>query len=69
MIIREARMLANITQESLAKKANVSRTMISKIENGNAKPSVSTAIKLGEILGIDWPKIFEEERENNSRKK
>ncbi|MGO3751179.1 MAG: helix-turn-helix transcriptional regulator [Peptoniphilaceae bacterium] len=60
MIIREKRLEKNLTQESLAERVQVSRTMISKLESGQAKPSVETAKRLGATLGFKWSKIFEE---------
>jgi putative transcriptional regulator len=40
----------NMTQEQLAKKVGISRTMITEIENGNANPSVDVAKKIAAVL-------------------
>lgn len=47
----DARERAGLTQEELAKLANVSRAHIAKLESGGANPSVS---KLGEMFGLLW---------------
>lgn len=44
--IKERRKKACLTQEELAKKANISRTHLAEIENGNAIPSVLVAQKI-----------------------
>lgn len=63
MLVKEKRLEKNLTQEALAMKANVSRTMISKIESGQANPSVDTAKRIATILGFNWTKIFDEKCE------
>ena len=55
----------NMTQEQLAKKVGISRTMITEIENGNANPSVKVAKKIAAVLGIDWTKFYEEVSEED----
>jgi len=51
----------NMTQEQLAKKAGISRTMITEIENGNADPSVRVAKKIAAVLGFDWTLFYQDE--------
>lgn len=63
MLVKEKRLEKKLTQDDLAKKAKVSRTMISKIESGQANPSVETAKKIADVLGFKWSKIFEDKRE------
>jgi len=53
----------NMTQEQLARKVGISRTMIAEIENGNANPSVGTAKKIAAVLGFDWVRFFEDDDE------
>ena len=55
----------NMTQEQLAKKVGISRTMITEIENGNANPSVKVAKKIAAVLGIDWTRFYEEVSEED----
>lgn len=63
MLVKEKRLEKKLTQDDLARKAKVSRTMISKIESGQANPSVETAKKIAGVLGFKWSKIFEDKRE------
>jgi len=51
----------NMTQEQLARKVGMSRTMITEIENGNANPSVAAAKKIAAVLGFNWVKFFEDD--------
>jgi putative transcriptional regulator len=53
----------NMTQEQLARKVGMSRTMITEIENGNANPSVAKAKKIAAVLGFNWVKFFEDDDE------
>ncbi len=51
-IIKKLRKEKNLSQEELAKKANISRATLSKLENGNLiKISVATLDKILGILG------------------
>ena len=59
MNIKELRIAKGLTQEQLANECGVQRTTITMIENENNLPSVETAKKLGEVLGIDWKVFFE----------
>lgn len=56
-ILAKLRAERNITQQSLADSVQVTRQMISAIENG-AQPSVKTAKKIAQELGIDWTLLF-----------
>ena len=51
----------NMTQEQLAKKVGISRTMITEIENGNANPSVKVAKKIAAVLGFPWTRFYEDD--------
>ncbi|MEM4397040.1 MAG: CBS domain-containing protein [Candidatus Woesearchaeota archaeon] len=48
--IKKLRIKLNLTQEQLAKKANVSQSLIAKIESGKIDPSYSYAKKIFETL-------------------
>lgn len=61
--LREKRIQKNLTQNDLAKLIKKDRTLITKIENGDANPSVETAKSLGNILEIDWTIFFRNEGE------
>ena len=47
-------------QKELAKKADISQSMLCDIEKGRCKPSIYTAIKLAKVLQIDDIKFFEQ---------
>lgn len=49
-----------LTQEQLAAAVHISRTAITNIELGLAKPSVDTAKAIGAVLDFDWWKFFED---------
>ena len=48
-LVKESRKKANLTQEQLAKKLNVKRTYISKIERASSDVRISTLRKIIEI--------------------
>lgn len=56
--IKERRKKACLTQEELANKANVSRTHLAEIENGNAIPSVLVAQRIAKALKTRVDNIF-----------
>lgn len=64
MNLREIRKKANLTQAELSKLCNCGRTTICMIENGNLKPSVKLAKRIGSILGFEWMLFYEEEGEH-----
>ena len=49
---------AGLTQEELGRKLGISRQAVCALESGKNTPRVSTAKKLGEILGFDWTELF-----------
>lgn len=54
------RVIKNLTQEQLANKAGVSRSLVTKIELGQMTPTVATAKKLANVLGVDWRVFFDD---------
>lgn len=50
--VRQARENANLTQEKLAEKANVSTSFISRLENGSALPSLDRLYMLAGVLDV-----------------
>lgn len=48
-----------LTQQVLADRIGVDRTLISKIESGDSSPSVVTAKKIANELGFNWTEFFE----------
>lgn len=56
--IRERRKKRQLSQESLAKKANVTRQTINAIENAKYDPSLELAFRLAEILETTVDQLF-----------
>lgn len=54
---------AGMTQQQLADHIGVTRGQIANIETGVSTPSVRTAKLLGNALGFDWTKFYEDESE------
>jgi transcriptional regulator with XRE-family HTH domain len=52
MRLREARESSGMTQETLAKKAGVSRAYLSRLEMGLHDPPLSRVRKLARALGV-----------------
>lgn len=50
--VKQARENANLTQEKLAEKAGVSTSFISRLENGNALPSLDRLYMLADVLDV-----------------
>ncbi len=62
MQLRAARELSGKTQVQVAKEANISEAQYQNIEYGKSEPSVRTAIRIADVLGVksyeDFKKIF-----------
>ncbi len=57
LVLRKLRMEAGLSQEELAAKAGISRSMIDKIERRERLPSLDVLIKLSKGLKIDASEI------------
>lgn len=57
--VREYRIKKGLSQMELARKLNVSQQAVSAWESGERCPSVATAKKLSEVLGVKWTKFYE----------
>ena len=53
-----ARKLANLTQKELANRCGVSESTVINWEKGRTEPTVSQAIKIGEVVGIHYDNII-----------
>ncbi|WEV43547.1 helix-turn-helix transcriptional regulator [Lactobacillus sp. ESL0684] len=51
VLVTQLRQSQKMSQETLAKKAKVSKSTIARIENGNMNPTLKTLEKLGEAAG------------------
>ena len=58
--LKELRTDAGLTQNEVAELIHVERSTITQIELGVNKPSVKTAMALGELFEVDWRGFFEE---------
>lgn len=56
--LREKRIEQNLSQATVAKKSNISRSHYANIECGKRRPSPEVAQSLGNVLGIDWRVFF-----------
>lgn len=59
--LKKIRKDKSYSQKEISNQSNISRQMYSMIENGQRKPSVSTAKKIAAVLGFDWTLFFTEE--------
>ena len=59
-LVISARNAANLTQKQLAQRSGVSQANISKIENGNYHPSLSTLKRIADALGQRLVVSFED---------
>ena len=56
--LKIARLKKNLTQDELCKLANIGRTTLSKLENGEGNPSHNLMLKLSEILNTTPEYLF-----------
>ena len=59
MRLKEIREQKGMTQEELAKRADVSRAYLSRLEMGRHDPPLSTVEKLAKALGVKAAKLIE----------
>ena len=59
-VLVDARTAAGMTQQQLADAVGCIRQNISNIELGVTLPSVPLAIRIGYVLGVEWPKLYYE---------
>lgn len=58
--IREKRIIHQLTQQELAKKAGISQPSLSNIESDQKSPSLDTALRLAAALGCKLDDLVEE---------
>lgn len=54
------------TQEEIADVCGITKSMLSKIESGNAMPAISTLMKIANALGVKTSDLLEEEISNDT---
>jgi len=59
--LRNRRTDKKMTQEDVAKLANIDRAYYTMIENGSRNPSVRVAKRIALALGFPWTIFFEEQ--------
>lgn len=58
MNIVNARVKNNLSQAELAKKAGLTARTVERLETGELKPGVSSALRIADALGITLDKLF-----------
>ena len=62
--VKEHRARLGINQTELGRLCNVSRQTISQIERGDYSPSVTLALKIAKVFGVNVEEIFWYEEES-----
>lgn len=57
-VLRMAREVRGLSQESLADLSGLSRTFISEIERGNASPTLDVLIRISNGLGVKLSELI-----------
>lgn len=57
--VRRLRVTINISQETLAFRADIHRTQISNFEGGSRMPRLDTLVKLAAALDVELPALLE----------
>jgi transcriptional regulator with XRE-family HTH domain len=60
--LREFRLINDMTQETLAAKADVDRSYIGFLERGESNPSLTLILKLAKILSVKPDELLKEIR-------
>lgn len=66
MDLKQYRMDKKMTQSELAAKCYCDRSMIGKIENKTARPSIELAKAIGNALGFDWTLFYEDSEQKGA---
>ena len=60
MRIGEVRKTKKISQKDLAKQLGISNSLLSRYENGQAEPSLSTVKRIAKILNVDYRMLIDD---------
>lgn len=63
--IKKYRVLQKMTQNELAKKANISRSYLADVENGRYNPSIEVLAAIADALNIPIDELFKNSNEDN----
>jgi ribosome-binding protein aMBF1 (putative translation factor) len=53
VLVRDARMAADLSQSELAKRVGTSQSAIARLESGGAQPTIATLRRIANALGVD----------------
>lgn len=67
--LTKLRLEKDMTQDDVAKNADIPRTTYSSIEQGRRRPSVENAMRIASVLDFEWTLFFENERRELTHKK
>lgn len=62
MWLKDLREKSEMTQDAVAERCGLSRSAYGNIENGKRRPSVAVAKALGEVLGFDWTRFYDNQK-------
>lgn len=54
---------AGLSQKAVSERVGISQPSYFNIEQGKRRPSVETAKSIAEVLGFDWTRFYEEEKQ------
>ena len=63
--LKQARKAAKLSQEQVSLEIGISRSAISKYENGDLEPNIETITKLMKLYQINSAYLFEETEKTN----
>lgn len=55
-----------VSQKELSQEIGIAQASYSNIENGERRPSVAVAKRIGAALGFDWTRFFENQETRDS---
>lgn len=68
-LLREKRVALRLSMNTVAKRAGLSHTMVSRVERELRKPTLDTLLRITGAMAVDlWPMIKEAERLGRSEK-
>lgn len=65
--LKQLRKERGMTQQELSEAAALGRAAYSNIETGHRRPSVEAAKRIGQALGFDWTRFYEEPNQSANK--